>query len=76
MSLLMSELIEIGEEFVVVVEAIPTTLYVSASIVLVYLSKTSLVPSTVRLSLIVGVVCPNCHGHLVPIIEIQVGGLL
>lgn len=39
-------------------------------------SKTSLIPDIVDLFLFVGIVCPSCRGHLVPIILIELTGII
>lgn len=45
----------------------PSGLHITAYVAGVSLSKISLMPVFVVCTLIVGIVCPNCRGHLVPI---------
>lgn len=49
------------------VTGFPYGLHITVCLAAVSLSKTSLMPAFVVCTLIVGIVCPNCHGHLVPI---------
>lgn len=51
-------------------------LVISASVVATFSSEISILPSFVNYSLYVGIVCPNCHGHTVPIIGLQILGLV
>jgi hypothetical protein len=45
-------------------------LHTSALVVGVFSSETSAIPDFVLYSLIAGIVCPNCRGHIVPIIAL------
>lgn len=51
----------------VVAEGPALGLVISVSAVGISSSEISLTPDFVISTLLVGIVCPNCHGHLVPI---------
>lgn len=46
-------------------------LAITASVVGVFSSETSVIPDFVIFTLLVGVVCPNCRGHIVPIMGVS-----
>lgn len=46
--------------------------YFTASLAGVFSSRTSLIPDFVTFTLTVGVACPNCNGHTVPLIALNV----
>lgn len=64
-----------GSRYVKSVLGREPTFYFTASLAAPFSSKTSLIPGFVTFTLTVGVACPNCSGHTVPLIALRVAFL-